>query len=92
MDANKLVQDGDSVFCSYIRDAEDIIAVQWNARPVVLKIANNKIEQGQLVGIDGLDSNYTLSYHSTLKENYTQRMANNSFGFAMRVGIDFASL
>jgi hypothetical protein len=91
-DAGQLVKLGDSGFCSYLKNDSEIIAINWNPRPVVIKITNNKIEDRKLSGIDGLDKVYEFIYHSTLKENYTQRMANNSFAHAMRVGIDFASL
>lgn len=91
-DPTKLINDGDTVFSSYLKDGENVIAVRWNSRPVVLKIDNHEIQAGKLLGADGLNEQYELEYHSTIKENYTQRMANNSFAHAMRVGIDFGTL
>ncbi|MEX6691013.1 response regulator receiver domain [Danxiaibacter flavus] len=91
-DINKLIKEGDGVFCSYIKNDTGVSAVNWNPKPVIINIPDSKIYDNKLVGKDGLQNQYTLVYHSTLKENYTQRMANNSFAHAMRVGIDFASL
>jgi len=83
-----LLNKGDDGFHSYFRLGEDIIAVVWNPRPVVLTIPDNKIKD--LVGKNGMGTSYRLKYITTLKESYAQRMANNSFAFAMRVGIDFS--
>jgi hypothetical protein len=91
-DPAKLINEGDSVFCSYLKQEKNVIAVRWNSRPIVLKIDNNEIRDGKLSGTDGLNEQYELEYCSTIKENYTQRMANNSFAHAMRVGIDFGTL
>jgi hypothetical protein len=91
-DAKKLVADGDDVFCSYIKDNNKITAIEWNPKPIVLKISNNRILSNKLKGIDGKDVEYELIYFSTIKENYAQRMANNAFAHAMRVGIDFAKM
>ncbi|KQR67487.1 response regulator receiver domain [Pedobacter sp. Leaf176] len=88
----EMVKMGDDVFCSYLKDNDKVIAVRWNNRPVVLKIKDNKVLNHILKGLDGKDEDYELIYHSTIKENYTQRMANNSFAHAMRVGIDFGKL
>jgi len=91
-DAMELVEKGDDVFCSYIKENDQIIAIQWNSKPIVLQIPDNKILKNEIKGFDGNDTEYNLSYHSTIKENYTQRMANNAFAHAMRVGIDFAKM
>ncbi len=91
-DLTKLIKDGDGVFCSYIQDEDGISAINWNPKPVIINIQDSKISEKKIIGKDGLNKDYTLIYHSTLKENYAQRMANYSFAHAMRVGIDFASL
>lgn len=91
-DVKQLINEGDSAFCSYIKDEKEISAIKWNPRPVIINIPDSRINDGRLIGKDGLDKEYTLLYHSTIKENYAQRMANNSFAHAMRVGIDFASI
>jgi hypothetical protein len=91
-DAHKLINKGDDVFCSYLADDSGIIAINWYSRPVILNIKDSQVNDNKLVALDGLGHEYLLNYHATLKENYTQRMANNSFAHAMRVGIDFAKL
>lgn len=90
--SEKLIKEGDGGFNSYIRDSDEIFAIRWNPRPIVINISDSKITDNKLVGKDGLEKEYILIYHSTIKENYTQRMANNSFAHAMRVGVDFATL
>jgi len=91
-DLNKLITEGDNVFCSYIKEENEVLGIRWMPRPVVINIQNSEIMENKLKGSDGLLREYTLVYHSTIKENYAQRMANNSFAHAMRVGIDFASI
>jgi hypothetical protein len=81
---------GDDGHHSFIRLGGEIVAIEWNTRPLILNIQDNKIRN--LVATDGTGTKYSLVYATTLKENYAQRMANNSFSFPMRVGIDFASL
>lgn len=84
--------EGDKGYNSFIKIDEKIISIKWNPRPIVLNIANSEMVDYVIKAKDGIPKDLSLKYISTLKENYTQRMANNSFAFAMRVGIDFASI
>ncbi len=79
-------------FFSYLKSNEQIISIKWFNRPVILNIKDSKMTDFVVKGTDGMQNETALKYISTLKENYTQRMANNSFSFAMRVGIDFATI
>ncbi|HEX8278111.1 MAG TPA: hypothetical protein VF540_05425, partial [Segetibacter sp.] len=83
--------DGDDGFNSYLRIDGEVKAIKWHPRPVILNITNSSMEGLCIKAMDGTSQMHRLQYLGTLKENYTQRMANNSFSFAMRVGIDFAS-
>jgi len=78
-------------FNSYIKTKEELIAIKWGNRPVVLNIPISNMVDFVVNSKDGMQKDIPLRYLGTLKENYTQRMANNSFSFAMRVGIDFAT-
>lgn len=85
-----LVKKGDDVFCTYLSKGNEVIGVRWDPRPVVLRIANSELSDNKVTGVDGADDSFDLIYSCTIKESYAQRMANNSFAHAMRVGIDFA--
>ena len=87
-----ILKNSESRFVSFLQLENDIKAIQWNEGLIILKIDNNILDNYFLKGSDGVGTNYSLKYVATLKENYAQRMANNSFSFAMRVGIDFASI
>jgi len=87
---SELVKKGDDVFCTYLSKGSEIIGVRWDPRPIILRIANPELADNRVIGIDGVDDAFELSYSCTIKESYTQRMANYSFAHAMRVGIDFA--
>lgn len=79
-------------FNSYFKMEEELVAIKWGNRPVVLNVNQSEMIDFKVITKDGMQNDIPLMYKGTLKENYTQRMANNSFSFAMRVGIDFASI
>lgn len=85
------LSDGDAGFNSYLNVDNAIISIAWNQRPLILNIKKNDMVDFIITANDGMQTLIYLKYIGTLKENYTQRMANNSFSFAMRVGIDFAT-
>lgn len=82
----------DEGFRSYLNKKEEVLLIDWKSRIHVLNISNNKMKNYLVNVKDGTARKFKLRYIATLKENYAQRMANNSFSFAMRVGIDFAGL
>jgi hypothetical protein len=84
---------GDTAFHSFFKSLDgDIINVEWKKRPFTIHMPENIIntEADIQVSISGVQ--LSLTYVCTQKENYTQRIANNSFSFANRVGINFADL
>jgi hypothetical protein len=91
-DLKASLTDGDGGFNSYLKVGNDILSLKWTNRPIVLNIQNSRMSNYAVKATDGRLKELALLYISTLKENYTQRMANNSFSFAMRVGIDFATI
>jgi hypothetical protein len=82
--------EGDEGFNSFIKDAEHkSIVIKWNPKPIILNLPDVCII-GKTFDVQLGDKNLKFNYLSTLKENYGQRMANNAFSHAMRVGILFA--
>ncbi len=86
------LRDGDAGFNSYLKIDNQVVAIRWGGKPTILNISNNKMSEKIVAAIDGAQTEHKLQHVGTLKETYAQRMANNSFSFAMRVGIDFAKL
>lgn len=81
---------GDSGFISYIKTEKGIICIEWKTSPFTIYIPHNNI-------IDSIECDFSgkkisLGYLTCQKENYTQRIANESFSFASRVGIDLAKI
>ena len=77
-------------YISFIYYENYPISIEWRCRPFSLHIpeSKNHIKDAIKVTIKGADTDIT--YLCTLRENYCQRIANNSFAFPLRVGITFA--
>ena len=88
----EVLNNGDSTFCSYVKHGNETIIIEWDQRPIILNIPDSKVKNNIVEATDGINHKYYLHYKTTLKENYTQRLANFSFPFTIRVGIDFAGL
>lgn len=86
----KGLERGDSGFISFIMVNKKIICIEWKATPFTIYIsvdANNIIKPTEC---DLSGKKIVISHLAHQKENYTQRIANESFSKANRVGIDFA--
>jgi hypothetical protein len=81
---------GDTGFDAYIINKKNIEVVNWGDKPFTLFIKNtsNNIDNDIAVMIG--EEKKILKYHSTLKENYAQRIANHAFVYPLHVGIFFA--
>jgi len=84
------LKQGDTGFISYIKTEKGIICIEWKTRPFTIYIPDNNI-------IDPIECVFsgekiTLRYLTCQKENYTQRIANESFSSASKVGIDLAKI
>ncbi len=82
---------GDEGFSSYLRDEKGTpYVINWTNKPISIYIeeSENVIENEIPINVFGEDIKF--NYLATIKENYTQRIANNSFAHPMRVGIYFA--
>lgn len=79
------VKDIEKGYYSIIRPEKDLLGVRWECKPFTLYIANNDL--------NNLSTNYSgkeisMQYITTLKENFAQRIANESFNYGTSVGID----
>lgn len=81
---------GDTGFDSYIKNNNSIEVINWTEKPFTLFINQrfNNIEN--IIEVTVGEDRKILKYHSTLKENYAQRIANNAFVYPLHVGIFFA--
>lgn len=82
----------ESGFISFIMFDKELICVEWKTSPFTMHIpiiANNIIKP---IECDLSGKKIILNHLAYQKENYTQRIANESFSKANRVGIDFAKL
>ncbi len=81
----------DSHFVSFI-DINDPQCISWSCKPFSIHIATgqNNIKNCITVTLD--NKKFVLKYICTLKENYAQRIANQSYSHANRVGISFAKI
>ncbi|RIW14634.1 hypothetical protein D0X99_13935, partial [Algoriphagus lacus] len=83
----------DGKFISFIKEqnSNEIIAVNWILKefcqPIALLVENNRFTNKLIANYYG--SNIELFFLNSIKENYAQRIANEAFGYPMRVGIDF---
>ena len=86
------MEKGDSGFISYIKQDEKIVCIEWKTTAFQLLIPINKNDITKSIESNFLGKKIVLTHLVNQKENYTQRIANESFSKASRVGIDFAKI
>lgn len=79
------IKGAETGFYSFILRDNEPMCIKWVCKPFTSYIAVNDIDQ---LKINYSGSEIQLQHLIILKENYTQRMANESFGYGHRVGID----
>lgn len=77
--------DSDNYHCSFAWFNDKVIAINWICKPLSFYIENNDIDTLK-INYSGRD--YDLKHIALVKENFSQRIANKSFGYGYRVGID----
>lgn len=80
----------ESKFISFLDYNNIPICIKWICKPFTIYISDNKNHLNSLDNLIIKNSNRSLLYISTLRENYAQRISNESFGNPLRVGITFA--
>jgi hypothetical protein len=80
---------GDTGHLSFIKGRDGIVCIDWSTKPFTVHIdpAQNHIGEIRCM-VRGSDA--ILHHAGYQKENYTQRVANQAFSNAMRVGVNFA--
>lgn len=87
---NKGLKSGDSGFISFIKDTDDkTICIEWLPKPFTLFIPEENRDISNLIPVTYADYELELSYQCALKENYCQRISNQSFSYSNRIGISF---
>jgi hypothetical protein len=76
-------------YYSIVKDSSTLFAIKWECKPFTLYIENNDLKN--------IKSYYSckpieLEYVTTTKENYAQRIANESFNYGTSIGIDLPHL
>ena len=65
-------------------------------KPICFTIPNNAIVDGKMKGYqldkEGNRKELDFQYVTTIKQNYTQRIANHTFAYPVRVGVDFVKI
>jgi hypothetical protein len=82
----------DDDFNSYIMHNNIPIVIKWSTKPYSIYVDQKKNHIDESIPIDYFGSIGYLKYLCTIKENYTQRISNQSFAYASRVGIFFTGL
>lgn len=78
-------------YYSFITNGRNSEAIEWTCKPFTSYIPNEMNESSKkTILYSGLS--YELEFVCSLKENYTQRISNQSFGQGYRVGIDLPRL
>lgn len=91
LDISSGLKKGDTGFISYIQIENKIICIEWKTTPFTIHIPNeSKIIPP--IECDLLGKKIRLKHITWQKENYSQRIANQSFSNASRVGINLAGL
>jgi len=82
---------GDTGFISYIKTEKGLYCIEWEKSPFTINISNEKNIINP-IECDLMGQKITLKHLTWQKENYTQRIANESFSHASRVGINLAKI
>ncbi len=86
--ALKGAETGDYSFCIY---DDNPIAIEWECKPFSSYFSDDSNSQEKKI-IHFKNKKFPLEFICTIKENYTQRISNNSFGYGYRIGIDLPHL
>lgn len=98
-DMKHAVSETETKYISFLKinSSEDLICIDWkgeaeSCKPFTMYIPIPQMADYKISPTYYLDKKLELNYLGTIKENYVQRIANNAFGYAMRVGITAVQL
>lgn len=86
------LEKGDSGFISFLKSEGELICIEWINKPFTIYIPNSENNVEIPIKCEINKKNVQIIHFCCQKENYTQRIANQAFGFAQRVGIEFAKI
>jgi hypothetical protein len=81
---------GDRGYISYIKPEKGLLCIEWEISPFTLYIPSNNNDITKIIESDFSGNQLSMKHLTCLNENYAQRIANESFNWANRVGINFA--
>jgi hypothetical protein len=82
---SEALREAESGFYSFVSFSNETYSIRWKCKPFTVYIENNNINN---LPFTHCGKKTELKHISVLKENYTQRIANQSFGYGFRVGVD----
>lgn len=82
---NKAIEEAEQEYYSFLNIENKAVCIDWSCKPFTVYIADNNIEQ---LKFRYLDAELSVKHITNLKENFAQRLSNESFGYGYRVGID----
>ena len=84
-EVNKAIEEAEQKYYSFLNIENKAVCIDWSCKPFTAYISDNNIEE---MKFKYLDTDLSLKYITNLKENFAQRLSNESFGYGFRVGID----
>lgn len=81
----KAIREAETGFHSFVLQENEPKCIKWQCKPFTSYISTNDVTQ---LKINYCGVEIQLQHLIVLKENYAQRIANESFGYGHRVGID----
>jgi hypothetical protein len=83
------IKEAETGFHSFFNIEGEPGCVKWNCKPFTGYIKTNIISD---INFNYTDERIDLTYITSLKENFAQRLSNEAFGYGYRVGIDLPKL
>lgn len=77
-------------FHSFLIYKNEPLCIKWNGKPFTLYIPEDNNNISKPIQVKYHDLEHYLHYVATQKDNYTQRIANEAFSHASRVGVELA--
>jgi len=84
-DVTKAIEDAEKGYYSFLNIENQAMCIEWSCKPFTAYILKNNIEE---LSFAYLDDKLSFVYITTLKENFSQRLSNESFRYGCRVGIN----
>ncbi|NOR45244.1 MAG: hypothetical protein GQ534_06610 [Candidatus Delongbacteria bacterium] len=79
------IQNAEKGYYSFLDINDEQKSIEWTTVPFTMYVLNNDIDN---LSCCFMQKKYELKFCTSLKENFTQRLSNKSFGYGYTVGID----